>query len=201
MGKIQELSEQLANQIAAGEVVERPASVVKELLENAIDAHSHKIEIFIEEAGLKTIQIIDDGKGMTEEQVAKVTDPFFTTRTTRKVGLGIPFFKLAAESTGGSFRIHSVPGEGTEVTAVFVLNHIDRMPLGDINSTIHTLIVYNPQTDFYYRYSYGSNSFELDTRHMKEILGGIPLDTPEVSAYIKEYLDENKSETDGGALI
>ena len=63
------------------------------------------------------------------------------------------------------------------------------------------MIVYNPQTDFYYRYSYGSNSFELDTRQMKEILGGIPLDTPEISAYIKEYLDENKSETDGGALI
>ena len=177
---------------------------VLDVAENSIRAEAALVKILVTidpQKNQMMIQIIDDGKGMTEEQVAKVTDPFFTTRTTRKVGLGIPFFKLAAESTGGSFRIHSVPGEGTEVTAVFVLNHIDRMPLGDINSTIHTLIVYNPQTDFYYRYSYGSNSFELDTRHMKEILGGMPLDTSEVSAYIKEYLDENKSETDGGALI
>ena len=177
---------------------------VLDVAENSIRAEAALVKILVTidpQKNQMMIQIIDDGKGMTEEQVAKVTDPFFTTRTTRKVGLGIPFFKLAAESTGGSFRIHSVPGEGTEVTAVFVLNHIDRMPLGDINSTIHTLIVYNPQTDFYYSYYYGSNSFELDTRHMKEILGGIPLDTPEVSAYIKEYLDENKSETDGGALI
>ena len=147
------------------------------------------------------IQIKDDGKGMTEEQMAKVTDPFFTTRTTRKVGLGIPFFKLAAEATGGSFQIESRVGEGTDVTTVFQLDHIDRMPLGDINSTIHTLIVYNPQTDFLYRYTYGQESFDLDTRQMKEILGGVPLDAPEVSAYIKEYLDENKLETDGGAIV
>ena len=84
-----------------------------------------------------TIQIEDDGCGMTKEQVEQVTDPFFTTRTTRKVGLGIPFYKYAAESTGGSFSIASEVGKGTTVTAVFTLSHIDRMPLGDISSTIH----------------------------------------------------------------
>lgn len=93
-----------------------------------------------------TIVIADDGCGMTAEQVAHVTDPFFTTRTTRKVGLGIPFFKYAAESTGGSFLIESEPGKGTTVTAVFGLSHIDRMPLGDMNATIHNLIVYHPDT-------------------------------------------------------
>lgn len=177
---------------------------VLDVAENSIRAEASLVQILVTvdlEGNRLEIQIKDDGKGMTEEQMAKVTDPFFTTRTTRKVGLGIPFFKLAAEATGGSFQIESKVGEGTDVTTVFQLDHIDRMPLGDINSTIHTLIVYNPQTDFLYRYTYGQESFELDTRQMKEILGGVPLDAPEVSAYIKEYLDENKLETDGGAIV
>ena len=148
-----------------------------------------------------TIVIKDDGCGMTAEQVEHVTDPFFTTRTTRKVGLGIPFFKYAAESTGGSFRIESQPGVGTTVTAVFGLSHIDRMPLGDMNATIHNLIVYHPDTDFCYTYTYNGASFTLDTREMREILGGIALNTPEISEYIMEYLKENQKETDGGAQL
>lgn len=87
------------------------------------------------------------------------------------------------------------------MTAVFGLSHIDRMPLGDMNATIHNLIVYHPDTDFLYTYTYNDASFTLDTREMREILGGIPLNTPEVSAYIMEYLKENQQETDGGALI
>lgn len=148
-----------------------------------------------------TIIIQDDGCGMTEEQVSHVTDPFFTTRTTRKVGLGVPFFKYAAESTGGSFSIESQVGAGTTVTAVFGLSHIDRMPLGDISSTIHTLIVYHPETDFLYTYQYNDKSFTLDTRQFREILGDVPFDTPDVSSYIMEYLTDNKSETDGGAVL
>lgn len=146
-----------------------------------------------------TISICDDGCGMTKEQVEQVTDPFFTSRTTRKVGLGVPFFKYAAESAGGSFTIASVPGKGTDVTATFVLSHIDRMPLGDISSTIHTLIVYHPDTDFVYTYRYNKKSFTLDTRQFREILGDLPFDSPEISTYIMEYLTENKLETDGGA--
>ena len=147
-----------------------------------------------------TIVIADNGCGMTPEQVAQVTDPFFTSRTTRKVGLGVPFFKYAAEAAGGSFSIESEPGVGTTVTAVFGLSHIDRMPLGDITSTIHTLIVYHPETDFLYRYHYNGRSFTLDTREFKEVLEGVPFDTPEISAYILDYLAENKLETDGGAV-
>ena len=141
-----------------------------------------------------TISICDDGCGMTKEQVEQVTDPFFTSRTTRKVGLGVPFFKYAAESAGGSFTIASVPGKGTDVTATFVLSHIDRMPLGDISSTIHTLIVYHPDTDFVYTYRYNKKSFTLDTRQFREILGDLPFDSPEISTYIMEYLTENKLE-------
>lgn len=147
-----------------------------------------------------TIIIADDGCGMTPEQAEHVTDPFYTSRTTRKVGLGVPFFKYAAESTGGSFSIDSKLGIGTTVTAVFVLSHIDRMPLGDITSTIHTLVVYHPETDFLYRYCYDGNSFTLDTREFREILGDVPFDTPEISQYIKDYLTENKLEADGGAV-
>lgn len=148
-----------------------------------------------------TVIIRDNGRGMTEEEAARAADPFFTTRTTRKVGLGIPFFKYAAESTGGSFSIESEPGTGTAVTAVFGLSHIDRMPLGDINCTIETLITCHPDTDFLYHYRYNEASFELDTRSFRRILGDIPLNAPEVSAFIKEYLRENKLETDGGAVI
>jgi hypothetical protein len=86
------------------------------------------------------------------------------------------------------------------VTAVFVLSHIDRMPLGDITSTIHTLVVYHPETDFLYQYHYDGRSFILDTREFKEVLEGVPFDTPEISAYILDYLTENKLETDGGAV-
>ncbi|HIX53369.1 MAG TPA: ATP-binding protein [Candidatus Lachnoclostridium stercoripullorum] len=148
-----------------------------------------------------TVVIADDGCGMTEEQVSQVTDPFFTTRTTRRVGLGVPFFKYAAESTGGTFAIRSAPGKGTTVTAVFVLSHIDRMPLGDISGVIHDLIVYHPDTDFCYTYEYDGKSFTLDTREFREILGDIPLNSPEVSSYISDYLTENKLETDGGASL
>lgn len=147
-----------------------------------------------------TVLIGDDGCGMTPEQVSRVTDPFFTSRTTRKVGLGVPFFKLAAESAGGSFEIRSAPGKGTEVKAVFGLSHIDRMPLGDISTTMHTLIVYHPDTDFVYTYRYNGSGFTLDTREFREILGDVPFGEPEVSSYIMEYLTENKNEADGGAV-
>lgn len=176
---------------------------ILDVAENSTRAEAKLIRITVDAdvpGDRLTVLIGDDGCGMTPEQVSRVTDPFYTSRTTRKVGLGVPFFKMAAESTGGSFAIRSVPGEGTEVTAVFGLSHIDRMPLGDISATIHTLILYHPDTDFVYTYRYNGNSFTLDTREFREILGDVPFDAPEVSSYIMEYLTENKEETDGGAV-
>lgn len=176
---------------------------ILDVAENSTKAGASLIAITVHAdtaADFLTVTIADNGCGMTEEQVKRVTDPFFTSRTTRKVGLGIPFFKYAAESTGGSFSIESQQGVGTTVTAVFVLSHIDRMPLGDITSTIHTLVIYHPECDFLYRYIYNEASFTLDTREFREILGDIPFDKPEISAYIKEYLIENKQETDSGAF-
>lgn len=177
---------------------------ILDVAENSTRAGASLITILVSVNTLTdklTVQLTDDGCGMTKEQLEHVTDPFFTTRTTRKVGLGIPFFKYAAESTGGSFSIESEPGIGTKTTAVFGLSHIDRMPLGDMNSTIQTLITCHPDTDFLYIYGYNEASFELDTRLFREILGEIPFDSPEVAAYIREYLFENKLETDGGAVI
>ncbi|MEF9940364.1 MAG: ATP-binding protein [Clostridium sp.] len=176
---------------------------ILDVAENSTKAGAKHVRITVDANFLSdrlTVFIGDDGCGMTPEQVNRVTDPFFTSRTTRKVGLGVPFFKYAAESTGGSFDISSTPGVGTEVTAVFVLSHIDRMPLGDINATMHMLIVYHPDTEFVYTYRYNEKLFVLDTEQFREILGNIPFDSPEVSAYIMEYLTENKLETDGGAV-
>lgn len=177
---------------------------ILDVAENSTRAEASLVEIAVEvdtRSERLSVTIKDDGCGMSEEQLKQVEDPFFTTRTTRKVGLGIPFFKMAALSAGGSFRMDSKVGEGTVVHAEFGLNHIDRMPLGDINGTIYTLIHFHPEVDFCYKYRYDTREFVLDTRQMKEILGGIPLDTPEVAEYIREYLSENKMEVDGGAIF
>lgn len=176
---------------------------VLDVANNSISAKASLIEITVcvnRSTDKLTITIVDNGCGMTQEQISHVEDPFYTTRTTRKVGLGVPFFKLAALSTGGNFQITSEPGIGTKVIAVFGLSHIDRMPLGDMCSTIRTLITMNAQIDFIYIYEFDGNLFQLDTREFREILGDIPFQAPEVSAYIKEYLEENQKEVDGGFL-
>ena len=177
---------------------------VLDIAQNSVRAEASLIQISVdvdEAADKLTIVIEDNGCGMTAEQTDRVTDPFFTTRTTRKIGLGVPFFKMAAESTGGSFSIQSEPGVGTKVTAVFGLSHIDRMPLGDMNGTIHTLITFNTQIDFLYTYTFDQRSFTLDTREFKNILEGVPLNNPKVSEYIRQFLNENSHEVDGGAVV
>lgn len=178
---------------------------ILDVAENSIRAKATLVEITVSvqpgEDRL-TVLIKDDGCGMDAEQLRHVQDPFFTTRKTRKIGLGVPFFKQAAESTGGTFRIESEKGKGTTVEAVFILSHIDRMPLGDITATIHTLIVFNETTDFLYTYQYKDRQFILDTRQMRKIIGDdISFAEKEISVFIKEYLQVNKEETDDGADI
>lgn len=169
---------------------------VLDVAQNSIKAGATLIEISVDvqtEADRITIIIADNGCGMDETTVKQVTDPFYTTRTTRKVGLGVPLFKMAAEMTGGRFEITSEVGRGTKVTAEFVLSNIDRMPLGDMSQTIETLIVYNTAIDFIYTYRVDNEQYELSTAQMREILEGVPLDNPEVVAYIKDFLRENTS--------
>jgi anti-sigma regulatory factor (Ser/Thr protein kinase) len=175
---------------------------ILDVAQNSVSAGATRTEISItadRERDTLEVAIRDNGRGMTAEQVQKVTDPFFTTRTTRKVGLGVPFFKMAAELTGGSFQIESTPGVGTVTTAVFGLSHIDRMPLGDIAATMTSLIGPNPDKDFVFRYCVDGNAFIMDTREMRQVLEGIPLSEPEVLSYIAGYINENM-DTCGGRL-
>lgn len=170
---------------------------ILDVAQNSVRAEATLIEISVAADTVQdrlTVVIKDNGCGMSEEQVRNVTDPFFTTRTTRRIGLGIPFFKQSAEITGGSFTIKSELGVGTVTEAVYVLSSIDRMPLGDMTQTIHSLVTMNTHIDFLYTYSVDDKSFVLDTREFREILGSGDFDAPEVSAFIKDFLKENHAE-------
>lgn len=177
---------------------------VLDIAENSVRAGASLIEIELKVQRAEnrlSICIRDNGCGMDEAMQRQALDPFYTSRSTRRVGLGLPFFREAALLTGGDFRLSSEPGRGTQVLAVFVLDSIDRMPLGDMDSTIHNLIVYHPKLDFIYRFQLDTQGFCLDTREMRRLLDGMPLDAPEVSAFLREYLAENHGELCRGVVI
>ena len=166
---------------------------ILDITENSVKAGATLTEIMITETDDElAISIKDDGCGMSEDTVRSVTDPFYTTRTTRSVGLGIPLFKLAAEQTGGYLEINSDTGEahGTTVTAHFYKNHLDFTPLGDVISSITTLIQGHPDTDFLFIHLIGEQEIRLDTRELRCVLEGVPLNTFEVLEWIREYLEE-----------
>lgn len=176
---------------------------VIDIARNSIRAGASLVQISIDvDTRKKTLRltIADDGSGMSPQQLAKVEDPFFTSRTTRKVGLGIPFLKQEAECTGGTFSIKSEEGKGTVVEALFHRDHIDCMPLGDINSSICMMVTTseNKNVDFVYTYEVDGRSFKLDTREVREILDGVPLSDPKVSEFIRSYLIENQEAVDRG---
>ena len=177
---------------------------VMDVAQNSVRADANLVTITVTESDKSdslTISIADDGCGMTEEQVSQVIDPFFTTRTNRKVGLGVPLFKLSAEQTGGSFDIKSELGKGTVTTASYVKSHVDMTPLGDINSTVSILIRCNPDIDFVFTRTTDKGSFTLDTRELRVVLEGVPLDTPDVLEWIEQYLKENTENIYGGAEL
>lgn len=170
---------------------------ILDITENSVKAGATFTEISIEEDNDRFIlTITDDGCGMTEETLKTVTNPFYTTRTTRKVGMGLPLLKLEAELTGGSLEITSkhfseFPEEhGTKVCAVFYKNHIDFTPLGDVVASITTLIQGHPDTDFLFIHKTGDKEIRLDTRELRVILEGVPLNEYEVIKWIEEYLNE-----------
>ena len=153
---------------------------ILDITENSVKAGATLTEISIEESESElVISIKDDGCGMSDDVVRSVTDPFYTTRTTRKVGLGIPLFKLAAEQTGGSLEIVSSTdrNHGTRVTAHFNKNHLDFTPLGDVISSITTLIQGHPDTDFLFTHTIGDKEIRLDTRELRAVLEDVPLNT------------------------
>lgn len=167
---------------------------ILDIAENSVKAGAGLTEINVNETGdTLTLIIKDDGCGMNEDVLKSVTNPFYTTRTTRNVGLGVPLLKMEAEQTGGSFEITSSVSEdahGTAVKAVFLKNSIDFTPLGDVVSSVTTLIQGHPDTDFLFIHTIGENNITLDTRELRSVLEGVPLNSYEVIKWIEEFLRE-----------
>lgn len=176
---------------------------ILDVVQNSISAGASLITIeVLENTKIKdlTIKILDNGKGMTNEQLKSVQDPFYTTRTTRKVGMGVPLFKMAAEMSAGSFDIKSEVNVGTQVTACFKTDNLDFVPLGDMCSTIITLVSMNTKINFVYKHCVDEKEFVFDTRKIKEILGDVPLDENDVVVWLREYVQENINNLYGGVF-
>jgi hypothetical protein len=164
-----------------------------DIIENSISAKANNIVIeIIEDNNMDRLKMViqDDGKGMDAEMVAKVTDPFVTSRTTRKVGLGIPLLKAAAEACNGYLKIQSEPGKGTVVTAEFQRSHIDRAPLGNLANTFLSVVIGSPQIHWVLKYKVNASEFEFDDQPIKEALQDVPLSDPDVIKYVRRTLEE-----------
>ena len=170
---------------------------ILDIAQNSISAKATFIEIILVEDiphDLFSITIRDNGSGMSPEILAKVVDPFYTSRTTRKVGLGIPLLKQNAERCEGSFSITSEVNRGTELIATFRHGNIDRPSLGDIAGVVVILASANPEIDFVYHHRYNTKEYCFDTREVKEALEGTPINDLKVFRFLKEMIKENLDE-------
>lgn len=174
---------------------------IMDIVENSISADACLIQIIIRESfknNLLEIEIIDNGAGMDKSLLESVEDPFTTTRTTRKVGLGIPLFKAAVERCDGNFRIESKPNKGTKIIASFCHNHIDRAPMGELVDTIIALIAGNKNIDFIYHHITDEGEYLLNTRELKEVLLGIDINNIKVLEWIRKNINEGLEQINGG---
>ena len=174
---------------------------VLDITENSVSAGASLIEIdILENTEDKTLSVTirDNGRGMDEEMLKNVRDPFCTTRTTRKVGMGIPLFKMAAEMTGGHLELTSELGVGTVISAHFRTDSIDFTPLGDIDATILTLITMHEDIDFVYRFKIDENEFVLKTSELRAILGEVSFNDIDVRMWLKDYISEQTQIIRGG---
>lgn len=171
---------------------------ILDICENSMTAGASLIEIRINEdtkQNLLTLKIVDDGKGMEEKIVEKVTNPFYTTRTTRRVGLGFPLLEQSAKDAGGSINIQSKPGFGTSVTATFIYDHMDRKPIGDVPETIITLLASGRlDIDFLYEHCKNGSKFLFDTRDIKRVLQDVPINNPEILNFMHAQITEGLRE-------
>ena len=169
-----------------------------DIAQNSIAAGARHVDLGVEERGeMLWLTVADDGRGMSPEFLASVTDPFTTTRTTRKVGLGLPLLRLAAEQTGGELRVESQLGVGTTVTATFHTDHIDCPPLGDTASTVSLLAQGLPEgMELTYTRKTERGEFRFVTAEIRAVLGPhVPLSEPEVAEWIRAYVAEGEAET------
>jgi len=170
---------------------------ILDIVQNSITAGASLITCEITESkkqNIYQVSITDNGKGMDSEVLQKVTNPFYTSRTTRKVGLGIPLLKHNAELTGGSFQLESEPGKGTRLTATFVYNHIDRLPAGDLAGTFVLLTAANPLLDFVYNHVTDIGQYVFDTREVKAVLEELSISDPALRSSLIEMIHENLNE-------
>jgi len=171
---------------------------ILDIAENSVTAGATVIQILVAENinnDELVVSIKDNGCGMDAAKVKRITDPFVTSRTTRKVGLGIPFFKAAAEACEGGLEISSEVGKGTLISVKFRHSHIDRMPLGDLKSTFLNLLIGNPDLRWIFRYQFNENVFEFDSQPVKEILGDVPMSDPQVIKYLRGSISEGIDQT------
>ena len=172
-----------------------------DLAQNSIKAGASLVTIrmTVDENGWLTFEMIDDGCGMTPELLARVTSPFATTRTTRKVGLGIPMMMENAQRAGGDLTIQSEVGKGTTLTVTYDTRNIDSLPMGDLAGTILSLILVNPdRPDFLFEGKSPTGEGSFDTREVRAVLAGVPLNEPAVTAWMKEALEETINPIFGG---
>jgi len=172
------------------------AAHILDIAENSVRADARLIEIAINEDTANdflSIEIIDDGHGMNQKEIKKVLDPFYTTKTVRRVGLGIPLLADAAQRSGGNLQLESKEGKGTTVKSTFCLSNVDRQPMGNIISTIIILIAGNSDVDFFYKHRHNDRRFELDTRVIRKEIEDVPINHPEILKYIRGVLEEGFS--------
>ncbi len=175
-------------------MMEDISSHIMDIVMNSVTAEAKHISVIIEKdprTSILGLTIADDGAGMDSETAQKVQDPFFSTKTGRKVGLGIPLLKGTAETTGGSFELTSARGAGTTIRATFDSRHPDLPPMGNVRDTFFVLIVSHPDVDFNFHYFVDGKNFTLDTGELKRELDGVPVNHPEVISFLSKYLDEH----------
>lgn len=176
---------------------------ILDIMQNSTAAKASMIKVSVlakPENGMLEVAIEDNGCGMDSELLARVTDPFSTTRTTRKVGLGIPLFKASAEQSGGRFDITSQKGVGTAVKAVFAIGNIDRPPIGDLEGVITDMAAANPAVEIQLLLENGSRQFVFNSREVSRTLGEVPLSEFTVVQWLREYIKEGLSDIFGGVL-
>lgn len=175
---------------------------ILDVAENSLRAKATKIQIDVDVADdTIRIAVADNGRGMSEEFLSRVADPFTTTRTTRKVGLGLPLIKMEAEMSGGSFGITSEVGVGTTVTTTFGRNHIDRPPMGNLAETLVALLPDLGETRLIFSYRAFGKCFTLDTDEVKQQLDGVPIDAPDILVFLRDMTEENIATINGGIVL
>lgn len=170
-----------------------------DLCQNSIAAGAKHIELKLElKKDMLILSLVDNGRGMSQEEAKAALSPFVTSRTTRKIGLGIPLAKQSAEQSGGTFKIISQENKGTSIEASYVLSNIDCIPLGDIAGSVSNLISANEDINFLLEVSSADKRFSVSTGELKEVLGEVPLYEPQVALWLNKYIEENTSDILGG---